>query len=455
MASPYTNVSVPAAYNANPPSNDGSKTSDNLADWSNHVIAKVGAPLKAAIESLDTNVSAAFGKVFGGAGVSAQSSSYIVQSADQSKIIYYTGTGGHTHTTPDATIVGTPFAFFFVNVGTAITTLDGSGSQTINGAADITFRPGQGALVFTDGANWFSSQDTPDNPTLLNEQSFDGAVSDGEVVRWDVAGGDWNQAQANNANNAAVGIADVTNSKVYLSGQLSDNLVSGLTPGAKQYLSDSTPGALTETAPSQGSEKIRIGWATTATGLVVDVDPEAFEVGQEILLSEQSVTDVASVVFTSVMTSTYDEYIVRGRNVIPEDDDEFAQIRVSNDDGVSYESGASAYGYASDGRQAGETFGVADNTATSIRITGDTANHGVGAAAGEPGLDFEVRFSDPDAAKKHMFRLESTFVGGNGSLYNLAGSGIYWTAEAIDALEFSFGTNNVASGTFRMFGISK
>lgn len=155
MASPYTSVTVPAAYNANPPSNDGSQTAENLADWSGQVIQKVGAPLKSAIESVDSNVSDAFGKVMGGAGASGQASSYVVQSSDQSKIIYYTGSGSHTFTTPDATIVGTPFSFQVANLGTTDLTLDGSGSQTVNGSPNVTVKPGQTGTVFTDGANWF------------------------------------------------------------------------------------------------------------------------------------------------------------------------------------------------------------------------------------------------------------------------------------------------------------
>ena len=56
---PYTTTSV-SGFNASAPPNDGTRTSDNKLDWDKHV-DKIGTPLKNAVESIDTNVSSAFG----------------------------------------------------------------------------------------------------------------------------------------------------------------------------------------------------------------------------------------------------------------------------------------------------------------------------------------------------------------------------------------------------------
>lgn len=153
MGAPYTSVSV-SNYNANPPADDGSQTEANRVKWAT-IKTKLTDPPKTAIESINTNVAAAFGKVVGGAGVTSTAISYQVLSTDQSKLVRASA-AGITITTPDATGVTSPFAFGVVNDSTGDITLDGSGSQTIDGETALTLGPGDGVLLFTDGSNWFA-----------------------------------------------------------------------------------------------------------------------------------------------------------------------------------------------------------------------------------------------------------------------------------------------------------
>lgn len=103
---------------------------------------------------------------------------------------------------------------------------------------------------------------------ILNNAAFEASVSNGEVVRWDSGNNRFDEAIADGtANNRAVGIADVTNSKVYLYGECP--LFSGLTPGARYYLDATTPGAIAATAPADG---MTVGIAKSATVLFVDID---------------------------------------------------------------------------------------------------------------------------------------------------------------------------------------
>lgn len=103
---------------------------------------------------------------------------------------------------------------------------------------------------------------------VLNNASFEASVATAEVVRWDSANNRFDEAIADGtANNRAVGIADVANSKVYLYGECP--LFAGLTPGARYYLDAATPGAITTVVPVDG---IVIGIAKSATTLFVDPD---------------------------------------------------------------------------------------------------------------------------------------------------------------------------------------
>lgn len=151
MGNPYTSVTV-TSYNSNPPPDDGSQIPSNRVTWATHK-TKIGDPLKAAIESINTNVNSAVAKLVGGAGVVSTATSYGVGAGDQGKLIKITAAG--TITTPDATVVGEPFVFGLLNVHTSAITLDGSGSQTVNGSPSIEVAPGDGYLIWTDGANWF------------------------------------------------------------------------------------------------------------------------------------------------------------------------------------------------------------------------------------------------------------------------------------------------------------
>lgn len=105
---------------------------------------------------------------------------------------------------------------------------------------------------------------------IINGVTFEASVADGEAVRWDSANSRFDEAIADGtSNNRAVGIADVTNSRVYLYGECP--LFSGLTPGSRYYLDASTAGAITATAPA---DAVQIGIAKSATVLWVDVDTQ-------------------------------------------------------------------------------------------------------------------------------------------------------------------------------------
>lgn len=153
MAAPYTETTI-VNYNSNPPSDDGAQTAANRVQWSTEK-QKLADPLKVAIESIDDNITTAFGKIVGGAGITSTAISYQVVAGDQGKLVV-TSAASVTITTPDAATVGSPFVFGVLNPTAGNITLDGSGTQTINGALTLTMAPGDGYLIYTDGSNWFA-----------------------------------------------------------------------------------------------------------------------------------------------------------------------------------------------------------------------------------------------------------------------------------------------------------
>ncbi len=103
--------------------------------------------------------------------------------------------------------------------------------------------------------------------------TIEASVVDGEAVLWDAGNSRYDEATADGtANNKMAGFADVTNGEVVLYGETRAGLFSGLTPGAQYYLDGTTPGEITDTAPT---DKVRVGIAKTADILFVDIDAEA------------------------------------------------------------------------------------------------------------------------------------------------------------------------------------
>jgi microcystin-dependent protein len=110
---------------------------------------------------------------------------------------------------------------------------------------------------------------------VISNATFEASVADGEAVRWDAANNRFDEAVADGtANNRAVGIADVTNAKVYIYGECPHFV--GLTPGARYYLSDSVVGAVTTSAPT---DKVVVGIAKSATVLWIDIDASPAQQG--------------------------------------------------------------------------------------------------------------------------------------------------------------------------------
>lgn len=149
MANPYTEVSI-SNYNANPPADDGSETSDNQITWAKHK-TKLSDPIKTAYESTQTNITTAFAKVPFIDKVSV-SGAHTQAAGDRGKM--YDCTNSPTITLLAAATAGAGFTFGVINTGSGTVTLDGNGAETINGSATLTLAPDTGGMFVCDGSNW-------------------------------------------------------------------------------------------------------------------------------------------------------------------------------------------------------------------------------------------------------------------------------------------------------------
>ena len=149
MANPFTSPSI-SGYNPGAPPDDGSQVASNLATWAD-IKNDLSDPVKSLAETISTNVSTAFGKIFGN-NVSATSSNYTVVAGDQGKVLSCTNT--ITITLLAVATASSNFTISVYNAGSGTITVDGNDSETVNGVASITIDPGGFAILSSNGSAW-------------------------------------------------------------------------------------------------------------------------------------------------------------------------------------------------------------------------------------------------------------------------------------------------------------
>jgi hypothetical protein len=116
--------------------------------------------------------------------VQAKSADYTLVEGDFATLIDYTS-GTKTLTLPAVATAGDGFWFDLRNSGTGVITVDGDGSETIDGVTTITFYPGDSGRLWCNGSVWKTVGRGSAVQILTAEKTIDltnvvsgGAVSD-------------------------------------------------------------------------------------------------------------------------------------------------------------------------------------------------------------------------------------------------------------------------------------
>jgi hypothetical protein len=87
--------------------------------------------------------------------VTTFNANYTAGANDRAKMYNWTGAGG-TLTLPDAATVGDNWFMYLRNSGSGAVSADPPGLITINGAASLSFQPGDSAIIASDGTNFYT-----------------------------------------------------------------------------------------------------------------------------------------------------------------------------------------------------------------------------------------------------------------------------------------------------------
>ena len=170
MGDPYTPITR-TPFNPSPPADDGTEVEANKVKYET-ILDKIGTPLSTDIDQLNTAIDGAFdtqASLY--TTTSAKTTTYIVLTSDNGTLFLGDASGGaFTFTLPTAASAADGFRIGFKKTDSSVNalTIDGNGSETIDGATTITVdNQFDEVLLVTDGTTWH----------IAGKKGFEGPVS--------------------------------------------------------------------------------------------------------------------------------------------------------------------------------------------------------------------------------------------------------------------------------------
>lgn len=181
-----------------------------------------------------------------------------------------------------------------------------------------------------------------------------------------------------------------------------------------------------------------------------------------VWLATQTASASATIDFTANSSGpgfddTYDRYIIEFDNVKPATNDVYLAMRIGTGATPTWQSGSASY-----------LWGIVNTTPTGVG-TGDGSNTigtligmgvtgvglGVGNAAGAHISGF-VEYTNPEVSSDFcVFNYRNSGVRSDSKNFSHSGGGYWGTVGAITGIRFLFSAGNIASGTFRLYGVRK
>lgn len=167
--------------------------------------------------------------------------------------------------------------------------------------------------------------------------------------------------------------------------------------------------------------------------------------GSLVLLSAKQANANANISFTSVISSTYDQYVLRLTDVVPQNANVNLHIKVSTDNGGNYIAGTN-YRWASFNSDQTGANGSTGSAACSIIVLAPTLGN-----AANAGLSGEITLT---RAASFRAKWQMSYITGLLVFENLIGTGMEANANA-NAIQLIASSGNIASGNFALYGVKR
>lgn len=174
-------------------------------------------------------------------------------------------------------------------------------------------------------------------------------------------------------------------------------------------------------------------------------------------ITEVTASASATVDFDNVFDGTYVVYRIFGYAVAPATDAQDFWVRIGTGAGPTYQSGASDYGWVSR-FVGGSASATEQNDVDAAAAQIETAGNGTGAAWGNDanyrGTVDLIIYNPSDSTYYTTIEANTTYFGSQFSSQSLAScSAFYLATTAVTSIRFLYASGNVATGTFKLYGI--
>lgn len=170
--------------------------------------------------------------------------------------------------------------------------------------------------------------------------------------------------------------------------------------------------------------------------------------GDWVLVSSATASSSTSIDFTG-LSSTYFAYKIVIQGMKPGTDSVDFLIRTSTDGGSTYDSGASDYKWVNEGTGA-SVVGIRDSADSSIQVAG--TGFAVLTTTSPAVYSADITLYNPSSTEPTQ--LGWHFIYNGSAVAQLVGGGIVSAAADVDAIRFFMSSGNIATGEFRLYGLS-
>lgn len=168
--------------------------------------------------------------------------------------------------------------------------------------------------------------------------------------------------------------------------------------------------------------------------------------GAMTLLQTQTASSSATIDFTSNITSAYKTYLCIFQRVKPATDAVSLYLLTGNGSFAS-----TGYAWANEQTAGGSSTPDGNTSDTQLRLNAGAV---IGNAAAEH-ISGYVYINDPSNTDGYpMFNWDLGLLNASSAYFRVYGGGTYNTSGAVDRIRFLFSSGNIASGTFKLYGIS-
>lgn len=173
--------------------------------------------------------------------------------------------------------------------------------------------------------------------------------------------------------------------------------------------------------------------------------------GDWVFISSATASGSSSITFTG-LNATYSSYVVDMQGVQPATNEVEFWFRTSTNGGSSYDSAAASYAWDNI-NTTGAGFDIeSNNSDTKIRLVG-TGGEELGTGSNET-LSGRLWIFKPSAAEFCKIFYEGMYNDDSPDESTINSGGCRITAADVDAIQFLMETGNIASGTFKLYGLT-